>query len=769
MKKQFSRWFVFLWILFVIPFGAEAVITLQSPYVAKGSVFKGQMHTHSKCVGGCSDGSQSPAEVAAAYRDAGYDFISITDHNTITPIPNVSGMLIIPGIEDTMATGHLNRINAVSPTVSTPQGVIDLALREGSFVVLNHPNYPANPIWTDARLNSVSNYHGIEVWNSVVAPNQNAEGRIDRLLSEGKKFYLVAADDCHHVSAAYCKTASVRVFSDNLTVVDIMANLKSGNFYASNGANISKIEVLGQTIRINTDAASKIEFIGEQGMILQSGDNITNFNYTAKGNEKYIRARVTRKSDGKMAWANPIYVSGTNQPPIGYFDYAKCDNFVGWTCDADDYSKPLDVHFYYDGPVGTGKFVGSTVANVTREAAVGNGCGGKTAHGFKMPSPDILKDGQSHKIYAYAINTPTGSNPLLTDNPKTIQCGSQPPIGYFDYAKCDNFVGWTCDADDYSKPLDVHFYYDGPVGTGKFVGSTVANVTREAAVGNGCGGKTAHGFKMPSPDILKDGQSHKIYAYAINNLGGVNPLLGSSTMKCSCVPGQVSGCRVCKADGSGWQDDNSKCATGQYCDAGVCKADPTCVPACTQPNAKQCSGNGYQICALSGGCLKWGAITACTTNQTCQNGACVNNPTCTSKTCAALGNYQCGDWSDGCGKTINCGACSSGKTCNAGKCASNCLSRASKKCDGANLYWYNSCNNKEELAQNCETEGNICRDSLCVSSGGGGGGGGGNIEPKKQLTRADILVKIQEIKKLLIQLIIQLIAELQKQLAGMQK
>jgi len=657
MKKQFSRWFVFLWILFVIPFGAEAVITLQSPYVAKGSVFKGQMHTHSKCVGGCSDGSQSPAEVAAAYRDAGYDFISITDHNTITPIPNVSGMLIIPGIEDTMATGHLNRINAVSPTVSTPQGVIDLALREGSFVVLNHPNYPANPIWTDARLNSVSNYHGIEVWNSVVAPNQNAEGRIDRLLSEGKKFYLVAADDCHHVSAAYCKTASVRVFSDNLTVVDIMANLKSGNFYASNGANISKIEVLGQTIRINTDAASKIEFIGEQGMILQSGDNITNFNYTAKGNEKYIRARVTRKSDGKMAWANPIYVSGTNQPPIGYFDYAKCDNFVGWTCDADDYSKPLDVHFYYDGPVGTGKFVGSTVANVTREAAVGNGCGGKTAHGFKMPSPDILKDGQSHKIYAYAIN----------------------------------------------------------------------------------------------------------------NLGGVNPLLGSSTMKCSCVPGQVSGCRVCKADGSGWQDDNSKCATGQYCDAGVCKADPTCVPACTQPNAKQCSGNGYQICALSGGCLKWGAITACTTNQTCQNGACVNNPTCTSKTCAALGNYQCGDWSDGCGKTINCGACSSGKTCNAGKCASNCLSRASKKCDGANLYWYNSCNNKEELAQNCETEGNICRDSLCVSSGGGGGGGGGNIEPKKQLTRADILVKIQEIKKLLIQLIIQLIAELQKQLAGMQK
>jgi hypothetical protein len=238
-----------------------------------------------------------------------------------------------------------------------------------------------------------------------VAPNQNAESRIDRLLSEGKRFYLVANDDCHNVASAYCKTASVKVFSDNLTIADIMANLKSGNFYASSGANISRIEVLNQTIRIKTDAASKIEFIGDQGMVLQSGNGITSADYAVRGNEKYIRARVVRNSDGKMAWTNPIYISGANQAPTGYFDYAKCDNFAGWACDADDYSKTLEVHFYYDGPVGSGKFAGSVTANAAREAAVGNECGGNTAHGFKMPPPDFLKDGQSHTIYAYAINT----------------------------------------------------------------------------------------------------------------------------------------------------------------------------------------------------------------------------------------------------------------------------------------------------------------------------------------------------------------------------
>jgi|GEM_PF-5175656 len=104
----------------------------------------------------------------------------------------------------------------------------------------------------------------------------------------------------------------------------------------------------------------------------------------------------------------------------------------------------------------------------------------------------------------------------------------------------------------------------------------------------------------------------------------------------------------------------------------------------------------------------------------------VGAPTaCDAKNCATLGNYQCGSWFDSCGNALNCGSCAGGKTCNS--------------------------------------------NGQCVSSGGGGGGGGGTVEPEKRqiqepLTRAEILQKIAEIKKLLIQLIAQLIVELQKQL-----
>jgi hypothetical protein len=153
----------------------------------------------------------------------------------------------------------------------------------------------------------------------------------------------------------------------------------------------------------------------------------------------------------------------------------------------------------------------------------------------------------------------------------------------------------------------------------------------------------------------------------------------------------------------------------------------TCQNQCVG-GTKQCSGNGYQVCALSGECFKWGEVTTCAGGQTCSNGNCIS--TCVPKSCTSLGDYQCGSWSDGCGSMLNCGTCVSGKTCNNGQ---------------------------------------------CVISGDSGGGGtiieqkNNQINPITKLTRAEILQKIAQIKQLLIQLIAQLIIELQKQLATMPK
>jgi|GEM_PF-3705130 len=230
-----------------------------------------------------------------------------------------------------------------------------------------------------------------------------------------------------------------------------------------------------------------------------------------------------------------------------------------------------------------------------------------------------------------------------------------------------------------------------------------------------------------------------------------------------------------------------------------------CIPDCSTANAKQCNGNGVQTCTMSGGCLKWSAAVDCGAGKTCSAGVCQN--ACVPKTCATLGNYQCGNWSDTCNNTINCGTCASGLTCSAGQCVSNCISQTSKKCESGKLYWYNSCNTKEGLFQDCGSDqlttnyrcrgswaqretikkgctnnactresawvnavdcnaaGKICGNGVCVdqSTGGGDGGGAGTIIGKKEeikpvakLTRAEILKKINEIMALIAKLQAQL-------------
>ncbi len=105
--------------------------------------------------------------------------------------------------------------------------------------------------------------------------------------------------------------------------------------------------------------------------------------------------------------------------PKGYLDSPE----AGWTCDPDNFDVALQVHFYEGA--GFSNFRGATTANLLREPAVGDQCGGRRAHGFSWELPANLRDGHQHVIYAYAINVTAGGalttpNPLLAGSPKTI-------------------------------------------------------------------------------------------------------------------------------------------------------------------------------------------------------------------------------------------------------------------------------------------------------------------------------------------------------------
>jgi len=107
---------------------------------------------------------------------------------------------------------------------------------------------------------------------------------------------------------------------DELTQEEFMASLLSGNFYASQGPEITGIDVEGKTIIVTTVQPSLIEFIGRGGDILASFTEATRGAYLVRGDEIYVRARVTRDCPEtglevgggvgyrRSAWTNPFYL-----------------------------------------------------------------------------------------------------------------------------------------------------------------------------------------------------------------------------------------------------------------------------------------------------------------------------------------------------------------------------------------------------------------------------------------------------------------------------
>jgi uncharacterized repeat protein (TIGR01451 family) len=132
----------------------------------------------------------------------------------------------------------------------------------------------------------------------------------------------------------------------------------------------------------------------------------------------------------------------------------------------------------------------------------------------------------------------------------------------------------------------------------------------------------------------------------------------------------------------------------------------TCTNDCTS-GAKRCSNGQVQTCGNydSDSCTEWGGDSDCPTGKTCTgNGECVSTCTndCTSgaKRCSNGQVQTCGNYdSDTCTEWGGNTDCAVGKTCSNGEC--QCASHNKKQCDGNDLYWYDSCNNKQELYQDC--------------------------------------------------------------------
>lgn len=301
----------------------------------QGRWFRGNTHTHTTE----SDGDSPPEVVAQWYRDHGYDFLVLSDHNVFTDPRTLahlvdSTFLLIPGEEVTAAFRsapvHVNGLNlpgVVEPRtaetlVGTVQANVDAVRDVDGVPHINHPNFrwalSAEVIAqvTNDRLLEIFNGHP-EVHNSGGGGRPSLEEIWDDLLTRGMRIYGIAVDDAHHFTGEFSPRRSnpgrgwIAVRAPRLEAGAIMEALEAGWFYASTGVELRDVIVAPARIEVHIAARGDFRytttFIGEGGRVLaETGANPAFYELT--DGTSYVRARVV-DSGGAVAWVQPVFVT----------------------------------------------------------------------------------------------------------------------------------------------------------------------------------------------------------------------------------------------------------------------------------------------------------------------------------------------------------------------------------------------------------------------------------------------------------------------------
>lgn len=299
--------------------------------------YKGNTHTHTLN----SDGDSTPDDVVRWYREHGYQFLVLSDHNFLTSVDGLNALhgadeqfLVIKGEEVTdrfeEKSLHINGLDIdtrVLPqggtsVVDVLQRNVDAIRRENGIPHINHPHFR----WSITReeLQQVRNNRLFEVFNGHPQVNNIGGGGVpgleeawDAILTSGTLLYGIAVDDAHTFKAPGNPDVAgpgrgwVAVRAPRLDARALLDALERGEFYASTGVELTDYQASTRqvTVTVNATPYSKyrIQFIGKGGRVLREATEPSAI-YEIRGDEGYVRARVL-ESNGRLAWCQPIMVS----------------------------------------------------------------------------------------------------------------------------------------------------------------------------------------------------------------------------------------------------------------------------------------------------------------------------------------------------------------------------------------------------------------------------------------------------------------------------
>jgi hypothetical protein len=284
-----------------------------------GNWYKGNLHMHTTL----SDGKLSPREAIKLYKQAGYDFIALTDHWLQGESGDEDGLLILSGGEwDTgdmisypvfhiVGAGMKEEVKLKRSVSGKPQDIIDAIIRAGGAAILAHPAWSVTNPSDCLKLKGLC---GAEIYNTVSGLPWNCRPDsslyFDIWASQGKLLRCMAADDSHFYAGEQTYSF-IMVNAPELTADAILKALSRGSFFASQGPVFRSITLDGEMLTVECSEAESVIFYSNT---VWCKDRVTRGPVTAalyelKPTDRYVRIELI-DSKGKRAWSSPFFVNG---------------------------------------------------------------------------------------------------------------------------------------------------------------------------------------------------------------------------------------------------------------------------------------------------------------------------------------------------------------------------------------------------------------------------------------------------------------------------
>ena len=279
--------------------------------------FKGNFHTHTTR----TDGVKTPEEAIALYRGAGYDFLALTDHWVRSETVEEENFLQLSGCEFDIGSNvqegifHIVAIGtqqmpALERGNFTVQGAVDAIRACGGEAILAHPAWSLNRA---EQILPIQGFAAAEIYNSVSGTPWNARPYsgvfIDDLAVLGRLMPCSAADDAHFYNGDQTRSF-IMLRAESLTRENVMAALRNGDFYATQGPLFSW-SLSGSKLTVRCSPVEEVVFFSDT---VYAADRVTRAHgcteaeYLLKPNDHFARFEL-RDSENRMAWSSPINVS----------------------------------------------------------------------------------------------------------------------------------------------------------------------------------------------------------------------------------------------------------------------------------------------------------------------------------------------------------------------------------------------------------------------------------------------------------------------------